>query len=102
MWFANGPWTIEEVPDGDGMWVGSAPAADATDAEAQPLKKDLQRFGARQPACRALIDAQYGIGGLIAVAVWSELGDCQRFSRSEQAVRHGQDSSGSPSTPRTE
>jgi transposase len=25
---------------------------------------------------------------LIAVAVWSELGDCRRFSRSEQAVRH--------------
>jgi transposase len=61
---------------------------DATDAEAQPLKKDLQRFGAKQPACRALVDAQYGIGGLIAVAVWSELGDCRRFSRSEQAVRH--------------
>jgi transposase len=61
---------------------------DATDAEALPLKKDLQRFGTRQPACRALVDAQYGIGGLIAVAVWSELGDCRRFSRSEQAVRH--------------
>jgi hypothetical protein len=61
---------------------------DATDAEALPLKKELQRFGARQPACRALIAAQYGIGGLIAVAVWSELGDCRRFSRSEQAVRH--------------
>jgi transposase len=61
---------------------------DATDLEAQPLKRDLQRFGARQPACRALVDAQYGIGGLIAVAVWSELGDCRRFSRSEQVVRH--------------
>jgi transposase len=61
---------------------------DATDAEAQPLKKDLQRFGAHQPACRALADAQYGIGGLLAVAVWSELGDCRRFSRSDQAVRH--------------
>jgi transposase len=60
---------------------------DATDAEALPLKKDLQRFGARQPACRALVEAQYGIG-LIAVAVWSELGDCRRFSRSQQAVRH--------------
>jgi transposase len=61
---------------------------DATDAEAQPLKRELQRFGTRQPACKALVDAQYGIGGLIAVAVWSELGDCRRFSRSEQAVRH--------------
>jgi transposase len=61
---------------------------DATDAEAQPLKRDLQRFGTKQHACRALVDAQYGIGGLIAVAVWSELGDCRRFSRSMQVVRH--------------
>ncbi|MGH2392156.1 MAG: hypothetical protein ACRDGH_01480 [Candidatus Limnocylindria bacterium] len=58
---------------------------DATDAAAQPLKKELHRFGAREPACRALIAAQYGIGELIAVAVWFELGDCRRFSRSEQA-----------------
>jgi transposase len=61
---------------------------DATDGEALPLKRDLQRFGSRQPACRALADAHYGIGGLLAVAVWSELGDCRRFSRSRQAVRH--------------
>jgi transposase len=61
---------------------------DATDTEAMPLKRALTRFGERQPACRALVDAQYGIGGLLAVAVWSELGDCQRFSRSRQAVRH--------------
>ena len=61
---------------------------EATDVEAQLLKRDLQRFGHRQPACRALVEATYGIGGLIAVAVWSELGDCQRFSRSEQVVRH--------------
>jgi transposase len=61
---------------------------DATDAEALPLKHDLQRFGTRQPACKALVRAHYGIGGLIAVAVWSELGDCRRFSRSMQVVRH--------------
>src|SRR5437867_5423260 len=36
---------------------------DTTDLEAEPLKRELQRFGARQPACRALVDAQYGIGG---------------------------------------
>ena len=61
---------------------------DLTDTEAQPLKKALTRFGTRQPACKALVEAQYGIGGLIAVAVWSELGDCRRFSRSDQAARH--------------
>lgn len=60
----------------------------AIDVHAQPLKKQLTSFGERQPACRALVAAHYGIGGLIAVAVWSELGDCQRFARSDQAVRH--------------
>jgi transposase len=25
---------------------------------------------------------------LLAVALWSEIGDCQRFARSEQVVRH--------------
>jgi transposase len=61
---------------------------EASDTEAQVLKRELQRFGQRQPACRALVEANYGIGGLTAVAVWSELGDCRRFSRSEQVVRH--------------
>ena len=61
---------------------------DAAQAEALPLRHDLTRFGSRQPACRALVDAQYGIGGLLAVVLWSELGDCRRFKRSEQVVRH--------------
>jgi transposase len=61
---------------------------DATDAEALPLKEQLTRFGMRQPACRALVDANFGIGGLLAVAVWFEFGDCRRFCRSDQAVRH--------------
>jgi transposase len=60
----------------------------STDALAQPLRKELTRFGERQPACRALVAAHYGIGGLLATAIWSELGDCQRFTRSDQAVRH--------------
>jgi transposase len=61
---------------------------DATDAEALPLKEQLTRFGMRQPACRVLVDSHYGIGGLLAVAIWSEYGDCRRFTRSDQAVRH--------------
>jgi transposase len=59
---------------------------DATDAEALPLKEQLTRFGRRQPACRVLVDSHYGIGGLLAVAIWSEYGDCRRFTRSDQAV----------------
>ena len=61
---------------------------DAIEAHSRPLKADLQRFGGCQPGCRALVDAQYGVGGLLAVAIWSELGDCRRFTRSMQVVRH--------------
>ena len=45
-------------------------------------------FGEHQPACRALKTSQYGIGGLLAVAIWRELGDCRCFARSDQVVRH--------------
>jgi hypothetical protein len=61
---------------------------EATDVEAQLLKRDLQGFGHRQSAYRALVEANFRIGELIAVAAWSELGDCRRFLRSEQVVRH--------------
>jgi len=61
---------------------------DATNGEALPLRAQLTRFGTRQPACRALVEGHFGIGGLTAVAIWSELGDCQRFTRSMQVVRH--------------
>jgi transposase len=61
---------------------------DATDAEVEPLRRQLERFGRRQPGCRALIDAHYGVGPITSVAVWAELGDCRRFSRSMQVVRH--------------
>jgi transposase len=61
---------------------------DAVAAEAGPLNNQLRRFGMRQPACRALAEAAYGIGGLLALAIWCELGDCRRFSRSDQVVRH--------------
>jgi transposase len=61
---------------------------DATDSELGPLRAELVRFGTRQPACRALVTTHFGIGGLTAVAIWSELGDCRRFTRSMQVVRH--------------
>ncbi|MGH9226798.1 MAG: IS110 family transposase [Acidimicrobiales bacterium] len=61
---------------------------DATDAVLLPLRNQLERFGRRQPACKTLVAAHYGIGPLTAVVVWAELGDCRRFSRSDQVVRH--------------
>jgi transposase len=61
---------------------------DAIEVEQLPLRRELVRFGKRQPACAALVEGHYGISGLTAVIVWSELGDCQRFRRSMQVVRH--------------
>ena len=31
---------------------------------------------------------QYGVGELVASAVWAEMGDTRRFSSSRKAVRH--------------
>jgi len=50
---------------------------DAITVESRPLKADLQRFGRHQPGCGALVDSQYGIGGLLAVA-----GACSSNTRS--------------------
>jgi transposase len=51
--------------------------------EMASLRRELARLSSRQPGCRA----HYGIGGLLSVAVWAELGDCRRFSSSDDAVR---------------
>jgi transposase len=61
---------------------------DATHAEMVPLARQFYHFGYRQAACRALWQSQFGIGYLVSVIVWAELGDCRRFSRSDQVVRH--------------
>jgi transposase len=62
---------------------------DATQAVLVPLRADIERFGRRQPACKALVAAHYGIGPLTAVVVLAELGDARRFSSSRHAVRYG-------------
>jgi transposase len=56
-------------------------------AEMVPLRKQIVWVGSRQPGCKAL-QRHYGIGPLLAVAIWEELGDCQRFTSSDDAVRH--------------
>ena len=61
---------------------------DRLNAEMTPLRRELVRFSSRQPGCRALRKAHYGIGGLLSAAVWAELGDCRRFASSDDAVRH--------------
>ncbi len=57
------------------------------DAELAPLREQFAALAKQQPGCRAL-DALYGVGSVIAVAIWAELGDCRRFHSSRDAVRH--------------
>jgi transposase len=56
-------------------------------AEMVTLRKQIVAIGSHQPGCRAL-QQHYGIGPLLAVAIWEELGDCRRFTSSDDAVRH--------------
>ena len=57
------------------------------DVEIDSLRAELTGFGRRQAGCRA-IQVHYGIGALLSVAIWEELGDCRRFGSSSDAVRH--------------
>jgi len=61
---------------------------DVLDLEIVPLDRELRAFAARQPGCRALSERLYGVGPVTATAVLAELGDCRRFSSSDDAVRH--------------
>src|SRR2546421_1251933 len=36
----------------------------------------------------AALQPEYGIGPLLSAVIWAELGDCRRFSSSDQAVRY--------------
>ena len=70
----------------------------ALDAQIEPLRAELIGFARRQPGCRA-IAAEYGIGALTSVVIWSEMGDARRFTHSRDAV--ATPGWTSPSTPPT-
>jgi transposase len=61
---------------------------DVIDLELVPLDRGLGSFARRQPGCRALIAQLYGVGVVTATAILAELGDCRRFTSSDDAVRH--------------
>lgn len=61
---------------------------DAVESELEVLRGQINTFARRQKACRILIDQIFGLGPVAGLVVWSELGDCQRFTRSRQVVRH--------------
>jgi transposase len=56
--------------------------------EMDPLRREIAGIAARQEGCKALRRQHYGVGPLTSVAIWAELGDCRRFSSSDDAVRH--------------
>ena len=56
-------------------------------AELLQLRQQIVAIGSHQPGCLAL-QQHYGIGPLLAVAIWEEIGDCRRFTSSDDAVRH--------------
>jgi transposase len=62
---------------------------DALGLQIAPLDRQLRPYARRQIGCKALIDAYYGVGELVAVTILSELGDCRRFANSRDAVRYG-------------
>jgi transposase len=62
---------------------------DALERQIAPLDQALRPYARRQAGCRALIDAYYGVGELVAVTILAELGDCRRFENSRDAVRYG-------------
>lgn len=57
------------------------------DADLTRIRGELVAFGRAHPGPRELA-REYGLGALLATAVWEELGDTRRFSASRQAVRH--------------
>jgi transposase len=61
---------------------------DVIDSELAPLDRSLRLFARLQPGCRALTERLYGVGPVAATAILAELGDCRRFSSSDDAVRH--------------
>ena len=61
---------------------------DHLDHQLAPLDAYLVRFSRIQPGCRALKQRLFGVGHLTAVFIWTELGNCGRFSSSDDAVRY--------------
>lgn len=57
-------------------------------AEIQVLGKEIRERAQAQPACRALVKAHYGVGPILAFAIWAEMGDPRRFTSSSDAVRY--------------
>jgi transposase len=78
----------ELSPAGRELVVLGLRMLDSFDRELAPLDRQLRAYARRQPGCRALVEHLYGVGPVSATAIPAELGDCRRFSSSDDAVRH--------------
>ena len=76
----------ELSPAGVQMLQTALTAVDGLSLQILPLRAQLQTIGANQPGVLALTQ-HYGVGLLCGTIIWAELGDCRRFSNSDQAVR---------------
>jgi transposase len=78
--------SAELSPAGCQLIETAMAAVDALTEQIRPLRAQLQAIGSSQPGVVALTQ-HYGIGVLCGTLIWAELGDCRRFSSSDQAVR---------------
>jgi transposase len=77
------------LPDPSRLLVATGLAQiDAADAQAAPIDRWLAVYARRQPGCRALVDALYGVGRVTAPTILAELGDARRFRNGDAAVRY--------------
>jgi len=61
---------------------------DALETQLVEFDRTLRLYARKQPGCRTLIDAIYGVGELTAVTILAELGDVRRFQNSRDVVRY--------------
>ncbi len=78
----------ELSPAGHQVITTGLDVIDHLDGQLAPLDAYLVRFARLQPGCRALTQRLFGVGDLTAVFIWAELGNCVRFSSSDDAVRY--------------
>ncbi|MGH3827498.1 MAG: IS110 family transposase [Pseudonocardiaceae bacterium] len=62
---------------------------DGIDLRLVPFDQQLRQLARRQPGCRALVAAFYGVGDLTAITILAELGDVRRFQNSRDVARYG-------------
>jgi transposase len=61
---------------------------DSLGAELVELRAELAAVSDRNPGPCRLRRELFGVGPVLSVVTWAEMGDCRRFTNSDQSVRH--------------